>query len=386
MSNHEQVCKNGLEFEHSFSVAHAVGDQSDVNKGELYRFGRLCIPGVPGVYCLVDIAKGVANHSWFQSKRDMLDAEILSNPLGEVYYATATFKEAGSQFQGRKAENTLALRAFRLDADVDWKFAASLTDKRDPKKYLNKEDALTAIDGFYLRVGLPRPLIVDSGNGYHCYWPLTEDAPCDKRLKAILETLKSAYQSLGYLFDDAVTTDFARVLRLPGTFNGKNLSLGPQEVHVVDWGDDPHTLDELDQIICQFSVTHEDEPGDQPLDWLGAYDGPKLDSNDLLSNLSRVRIFDNQKAIQGALDHLAMKGFHEREPDWYLVIKQVKGSLTEEGHTKEESSWLYEQLLAWSARSKKHTDEGLKKKFDKSSSSGSLKGLFSILRQYRMPR
>ena len=32
MSNHEQVCKNGLEFEHSFSVAHAVGDQNDVNK------------------------------------------------------------------------------------------------------------------------------------------------------------------------------------------------------------------------------------------------------------------------------------------------------------------------------------------------------------------
>jgi len=378
MSNHEQVYKNGLEFEHFFSAAHAVGDQSGVTKGELYRFGRLCIPSGPGGYCLVDIAKGVANHSWFQSKQDMLDAEILSNPLGEVYYATATFKEAGSQFQGRKAENALALRALRVDADVDWKFAASLTDKRDPKKYQTKQEALAAIEQFYRRVGLPRPLIVDSGNGYHCYWPLSEDAPCDKRLKAVLENLKGVYQSHGFLFDDAVTADFARVLRLPGTFNGKNKSVGPQEVHVVDWGDDPHTLDELDQIIRRVSVAHVDEPGNQPLDWLGAYDGPKLDSNDLLSNLFRVRIFENKKAIQGALDHLAMKGFHEREPDWYLVIKQVKGALTEEGHTKEESSWLYEQLRAWSSRSGKHTDPALRKKFDQSSGAGSLKGLFSI--------
>jgi|GEM_PF-4366919 len=32
MSNHEQLYKNELEFEHSFSVAHTIRDQSDVTE------------------------------------------------------------------------------------------------------------------------------------------------------------------------------------------------------------------------------------------------------------------------------------------------------------------------------------------------------------------
>ena len=343
------------------------------------RFANICLPAGTGVFCLVSIAKeGGARHSWFQTKQDMLNSETLNSPSGEIYYATATFKEAGSQFSGRKAENALALRALRLDADVDWRFVVGLSEKRDPKKYTTKQDALAAIHEFSVKTGLPMPLIVDSGNGYHCYWPLSSDTDCNKTLKNTLESLKKLHQTRGFLFDDTVTTDFARILRLPGTWNGKNLSIGPQQVHVIQWGDTPHALDELNDIIQTALAENVGEAEKNSAGWLRDSCTSKVTSRDPLSNLLRVGISENQIAIQGALDHLAMKEFHEREPDWYLVIKQIKGALAEEWHTEEERQWLYEKLRSWSARSSKHTDEGLSKKYGKCSSVGSLRGLFSI--------
>ena len=41
--------------------------------------------------------------------------------------------------------------------------------------YLKKIYGTKAIAAVAKKVGLPRPMIVDSGNGIHVYWPLTKD-------------------------------------------------------------------------------------------------------------------------------------------------------------------------------------------------------------------
>lgn len=109
----------------------------------------------------------------------------------------------------RTGKNAAGCRVFYLDIDVG-----------KPGAYQTKEEALIGIDAFVKDTGLKEPVIVDSGNGYHCYWLLdallSEDdwSASAKRLKALCESqgLKA----------DNVTKDKARVLRVPESINYKD--------------------------------------------------------------------------------------------------------------------------------------------------------------------
>jgi hypothetical protein len=109
----------------------------------------------------------------------------------------------------RAAANALAVKSLWVDMDVG----------DDPKKYPTIEAALAAIILFREQVGLPPfSAIVLSGNGVHVYWisetPLTptEWAPYAHGLKSLL--LRH-----GVKCDSGLTTDVARILRVPGTSN-----------------------------------------------------------------------------------------------------------------------------------------------------------------------
>ena len=93
--------------------------------------------------------------------------------------------------------------------------------------------------GLLRRAELPAPhLAVCSGNGIHAYWRLTEaeclpDGDSKARFRSLLRRLCGA---IGGDADgphaDIASTDAARILRLPGTFNWKNLA-EPKPVCVV---------------------------------------------------------------------------------------------------------------------------------------------------------
>ncbi len=76
-------------------------------------------------------------------------------------FAVASFTSNDS----RKAENVRALRAFRIE--IDYGEGHSSKDI-----YATKADALKALDSFCDAVGLPPPMVVESGGGLHIYWPL----------------------------------------------------------------------------------------------------------------------------------------------------------------------------------------------------------------------
>jgi hypothetical protein len=111
----------------------------------------------------------------------------------------------------RLAANALKVKSIWIDVDVG----------DDPKKYGTVEEALKAVLLFQKTAGLPTPsAIVYSGGGIHVYWiskdPLTREQwlPYASGLKTLL--LTNAVKC-----DTGLTTDIARILRVPGTFNHK---------------------------------------------------------------------------------------------------------------------------------------------------------------------
>src|SRR5229473_1624467 len=109
----------------------------------------------------------------------------------------------------RAAANALKVKAIWIDIDVG----------DDPKKYPTINAALAAIIEFREKVGLPPfSAIVFSGSGIHVYW--ISDAPLTPaEWTPYARGLKSLLLQHGVKCDAGLTTDIARILRVPGTFN-----------------------------------------------------------------------------------------------------------------------------------------------------------------------
>lgn len=84
-----------------------------------------------------------------------------------------------------------------------------------------KMGALRELGRFCRATGFPVPaILVDSGNGCHAYWPLTEDIDVDP-WRALALRLKAKCTELGFRADPTCTADAARILRVPTTLNHK---------------------------------------------------------------------------------------------------------------------------------------------------------------------
>ena len=132
----------------------------------------------------------------------------------------------GKQKAVRTQADALALKAIWLDVDI----------KDPPNGYAALEEAINAITAFVKAAGLPSPSAqIGSGSGLHVYWiskiPLTPD-----EWRPYAEGLKTAAQKHGLRCDAGVTTDAARLLRVPGTFNYKTNP--PRPVRLLDLSND----------------------------------------------------------------------------------------------------------------------------------------------------
>ena len=113
----------------------------------------------------------------------------------------------------RKAANAVALKAIWLDIDCN---------KEPPKGYRSKGDGLKALKEFCDATRTPYPTaIVDSGNGFHVYW-ISDRSISPEEWLLYAEGLDALATKQG-LFHDPITTDAARVLRVPGTSNNKQV-------------------------------------------------------------------------------------------------------------------------------------------------------------------
>lgn len=163
--------------------------------------------------------KPVKNITEFLS---LLEWVLARNNTKDIYFclsrqAKSARNTKGNIIAARHADDAVCLNAIWIDLDV----------KAPPKGYATMADALDALTAFRKAAGLPAPsAIVHSGGGLHVYWislvPLQRD-----EWQLYANGLKVAAINFGLKCDIGCTIDSARVLRVPGTFNYKQLPLRP---------------------------------------------------------------------------------------------------------------------------------------------------------------
>tara|TARA_Y100000004_G_C8958098_1_gene431806 strand:+ start:1865 stop:4684 length:2820 start_codon:yes stop_codon:yes gene_type:complete len=175
-----------------------------------------------GEYCLLALRPKDNRRvqQFYNSVGHLTDAANDLDDKGfDVYFAMATFLEVGS----RKVDNIKKIKSFFLDLDCG-----------DGKDFESQRDAITQLRNFCKKLSLPKPVIVNSGRGVHVYWILAEHVCVDDWLP-VAEQLKKLCVQHGLSADPAVTSDAARVLRVPKTHNHK--SDPPTEVSIISDAD-----------------------------------------------------------------------------------------------------------------------------------------------------
>ena len=150
-----------------------------------------------------------------------------------TYFAISAFAEKGN----RKQENVRATKVIALDVDCG-----------DNKPYPTWKEGLAATGQFIQQMGLPKPLIIHSGNGLHVYWVLTEELE-PTRWKPLAEAMKAAAKDKSFEIDPAVPADSARVLRPVGTTNPKS---GTQVRMLIDA--QPVAVEQLAACLSSYMV------------------------------------------------------------------------------------------------------------------------------------
>jgi hypothetical protein len=178
-----------------------------------------------GYYCIVGI-KNKKVKPFFYTAREDLDAKAdeLVKSGQDVYFALAKFESDVN----RKKENVKALKSFWVD--IDCGEAKAVVDPKSgrPDGYIDQTTAIEELAKFCELVGLPIPLLVNSGRGIHAYWPLTRDVtraewePVAERLAELCRIHK--------FYADPNVFEAARILRIPGTLNFKEDPPLPVEV------------------------------------------------------------------------------------------------------------------------------------------------------------
>lgn len=136
-----------------------------------------------------------------------------------VFFGVAKFREFKRE-GGRKKDNVLALRSFWVDIDCGPTKAAPDEKTGRPDGYIDQAAGLTALKQFCTTVGLPRPLLVNSGRGIHAYWPLDRDVTREE-WEPVAARLSELCVTHNFYVDPSVF-EVARILRVPGTLNFKD--------------------------------------------------------------------------------------------------------------------------------------------------------------------
>ena len=171
------------------------------------------LPSAEDFYCIAELSSNAKQHVFGKQLDKLADtAAKLDAAELDTYFALAAFKNSGD----RTAANAVSMRSFFLDIDCA---------EDGPKTYATKQDGMDAFEAFLVDTNLGslgRPLIVDSGGGYHVYWPLLKNVDITT-WKPIAENFKRLCKQHGLKIDFTVPADAARVLRVPNTTNWKRV-------------------------------------------------------------------------------------------------------------------------------------------------------------------
>jgi hypothetical protein len=178
-----------------------------------------------GRYTVLGLGPYTDQTQWDTREEVAAQAEHLVKHGFDVYFGCAKF----GPLNKRTKDNVSHVRALWMDIDCG-PLKGVPDDKGIIKCYLTQELGLAALRNFCATVGLPRPIMVDSGYGIHAYW-LLEETITRTEWEPLADRLRELCVEQGLIVDPSVF-EAARVLRIPGTFNFKQAE--PKEVTVIN--------------------------------------------------------------------------------------------------------------------------------------------------------
>ena len=194
-----------------------------------------------GWFCVLGI-KGEEIRQHLVETREEVDKLVEDLVAGSwnVFFGVAKFETGDS----RRKENVHLLKSFWVDIDCG-EAKAVVDDKTGkPDGYIDQDTGLQALKDFCEKIGLPNPIVVNSGRGIHAYWPLIEEVTREE-WEPVARRLRDLCVTHNFYADPAVF-DANRVLRIPGTFNFKDTP--PKEVTILEEAE-PTSIFDLHKIL-----------------------------------------------------------------------------------------------------------------------------------------
>ena len=180
---------------------------------------------------------------WNRGSFSDLDAAVAAiqrwdmEPETTVYFGVGAFANhattnptTGRPKWTRRQEQATWFKALALDLDIG-----------ADKPYTTQREGWQALQAALKGIGLPMPMVVSSGRGIHCYWPLTAPLSRAHWEKASI-ALRLALEEHKVVIDTSKVHDPSMVLRPVGTYHKKQVPWKPVEC-VADCPDyDPVAL------------------------------------------------------------------------------------------------------------------------------------------------
>jgi hypothetical protein len=159
-----------------------------------------------GVYVGAQLTSFGMRHQFFDTTDDLAQWALAASAKGgNVYYTVSSMLDASERSQA----NTRVTKLVAFDVDCG------------PKKpYPSWREGLLALQDFMATTGLPKPMVIHSGNGLHVYWLLTDELE-PHEWQPLALAMKAAAIAKDFYIDRAVPADSARLLRIVGTVNPK---------------------------------------------------------------------------------------------------------------------------------------------------------------------
>ena len=130
------------------------------NQMNMLEFFQQVLP-TEGFYVTTVINTDGRKQGFFKSVDELATVcERLDKTNNNTYFAISAFKQKGN----RKQDNVRATKVIAIDVDCG-----------PTKPYPSWKEGLSALGKFVAEMGLPKPMIIHSGNGLHVYWILEKE-------------------------------------------------------------------------------------------------------------------------------------------------------------------------------------------------------------------
>lgn len=160
-----------------------------------------------GLYCAVGIINKRTTQVFFNTFEEVeVWADEQTKAGVDAYFAVATYHSNIS----RSAKNVNLFKSLWVDLDIGKGTA-----------YETQVTGISALKDFCKASNLPKPTIVSSGYGLHIYWSFTEAVDYNEWKPLAIALVDRMIAEKFQVKDMGITTDGARILRVPQTKNFK---------------------------------------------------------------------------------------------------------------------------------------------------------------------